>query len=66
MKQILRTATNDELDELSREEGAVVAGGMIDDGHTPAQTYTPGRLSPEGDEVGTMAGFGFGSIGGMD
>jgi hypothetical protein len=56
MKQSLRSATNDDLHELSQEESAGVSGGVIDTGVPPTRTRVPGRLTPDDDEDGTMAG----------
>lgn len=42
--------------EISHEDLTQVAGGVIDDGHTPVRTYTPGRLTPEDNEDHQMAG----------
>jgi hypothetical protein len=56
MKQSLRSATNDDLHELFHEERAVVSGGVIDTGVPPTRTRVPGRLTPDHDEDGTMAG----------
>jgi hypothetical protein len=44
--------------ELLHEELAQVAGGMIDDGHTPVTTRVPGRLTPDADESHHVAGAG--------
>jgi hypothetical protein len=60
MKQSLPSATNDTLHELSHEERAAVSGGVIDTGVPPTRTHLPGRLTPDDDEDGTMAGAAMG------
>ena len=43
---------------LSPEEVMQVSGGMMDTGGPHTRTHTPGRLTPDESEYGTIAGAG--------
>jgi hypothetical protein len=46
------------LRPLSAEEVTQVSGGMMDSGGPRSPTHTPGRLTPDESEYGTIAGAG--------